>query len=336
MIPRFFSGLPRTSEQNMVECARMNRLALSRRDLLRKLRGIGLGAVTAPWLQGASRGTYPNPVGYATISWPDSEFIQALETISKLGFKGVQFLGWVSEKYGGARAGSFLNRLGELKLKPVTLSCSDVNLDPGRPEDETGKVRNYAAFFQKLGGLYLQATDGGQPDGHYSADTIRTLGARMNEMGRLAQQFGLTLGYHPHFGTIGETREGLGSVLDATDPQYVKLIADVGHLTLGGCDPVEVVRTYHSRLILSHFKDVRKEVAALARQNRNLARKEEYPFCEIGEGIVNFSGVLKAFREINFKGWIVVELDGNKPRSGGPAESARMNEKAAEDLGLMV
>ncbi len=275
-------------------------------------------------------------VGYATISWPQNQFPEALETISRLGYKGVQLLGWVETSYGGPKAQELRDRLTALKLKPVALSCWKLKLDPANLSVDTEKFRAYAAFFKSLGGLYLQVTDSGRPGVSYSAEEIKSLGAKMNELGKIAQASGLSLGYHPHFGTLGETREGMGRVLDATDPRYVKLIADVAHITLGGADPAEVIRTYSERLIFAHFKDVRKDVAELARQNRDLVRKNKYHFCEIGAGTVNFPAVLEAFRSARFRGWIIVELDGNEPRPGGPAESAEANKEAIAKLGVKV
>lgn len=278
----------------------------------------------------------PNPVGYATISWPESMFEQALETISGLGFKGVQMLGWVREAYRGSRVETLRDRLRALKLQPAALSCSNVVLDPEKPRDETGELRAYAAFFQRLGGFYLQVTDGGKPRKRYSAETIQQLGARMTDMGKIARDHGLTLGYHPHFGTIGETREGLARVLEATDPRYVKLIADVGHLTLGGADPAEVVRTYHDRLIFLHLKDVRRDAAERAAKSRDSVRRERYVFCEIGTGAVNFPSIIQAFRDTTFTGWVIVELDGYKRGPGGADASAQTNKEAVQKLGFRV
>ena len=300
-----------------------------------------MGSVAAAWcssLQFApgAEEPLPNPVGYAAISWPDDEFEEALSSIAGLGFKGVQMLGWVRESYAGPKTQALADRLAELRLQPVTLSCSDLELSPGEPGDEVAQLRAYAAFFQRLKGLYLQVTDGGRPDREYSAEEIRSLGRRMNILGGLAREFGLTLGYHPHFGTIGETREGLGRILDATDPRYVKLIADVGHLKLGGADPAEVVRTYHERLIFLHFKDVRRDAFELARKGRDFVRKQEYRFCEIGTGAVDFPAIIQAFRDTQFKGWVIVELDGYELRPGGPAASARINKRAALRLGLRI
>ena len=313
-----------------------------RRAFLQKLAAIagtnslvGLGAAGVPRLLATGLAAPANPVGYATIAWPESQFSSALETISELGFKGVQFLAWVRDAYAGSKTPALGRRLQDLRLKPVTLSCSNVNLDPDQPADESDKVRACAGFFRDLGGLYLQVIDAGDPNKKYPPEAIKALGDRITALGKLTQDYGLLLGYHPHFGSIGETREGMGGLLEATDPQYVKLIADVGHLTLGGADPAEVVRTYHQRLICTHLKDVRKDVAALARQDRNLVRQKDYQFCEIGKGIVDFPAVVRALREVDFRGWHIVELDGNESPPGGPAESARMNQAAVKELGLM-
>jgi inosose dehydratase len=307
-------------------------LEYSRRDFLRRASALELAWNTSSSWEKATARPLANPIGYATISWPQSQFLEALDTVSSLGFAGVQMLGWVREAYGGDKTGELKERLRKLQLQPAALSCSKVKLDPAHVEDESGQVREYAAFLKSLGGLNLQVTDGGSADGKYSRSQMKVFGEHLNELGKTAEDFGLNLGYHPHFGTFGETREGLKRVLDATDPRYVKLIADVAHLTLGGSDPAEVIRTYHDRLSLVHLKDVRKDVAELAQANRDLVRSSAYHFCEIGRGAVDFQAVIHALR--GFQGWLIVELDGYEVPSGGPAESARINKEALHKLGL--
>ena len=307
-----------------------------RREFLRTLAGLGVAQGVLGTLRTDARDVLPNPVGYATIAWPRQEFAHALETISSLGFRGVQMLGWVREAYAGTKAQDLGHLLASLKLKPVALSCSAAQLAPGRQGNETVEVPGYAAFFSRLGGTFLQVTDDGNPSKEYSAEDIRTLGARMNALGKMAQDFGLTLGYHPHFGTIGETRKGLGRVLEATDQRYVKLIADVAHLALGGSDPAEVIRTYGQRLCFLHLKDTRKEIAALARQDRNLVEGKGPPFCEIGLGMVNFAAVVQALRAVRFTGWVVVELDTGNSTLGGPDASAAENRDALRKIGFNV
>jgi len=314
----------------------IQRNSSGRREFLRNLAGLGVARGVLGTLRADARDVLPNPVGYATIAWPRKEFAHALETISRLGFGGVQMLGWVREAYPAAKAHELGDLLSSLKLKPVALSCSEARLAPERQGNETAEVRSYAQLFSHLGGTFLQVTDDGNPSKDYSDEDIRNLGARMNALGKMAQDFGLTLGYHPHFGTIGETRKGLGRVLEATDPQYVKLIADVAHLALGGSDPAEVIRTYGQRLCFLHLKDARKEVVAIARQNRNLVEGKGPPFCEIGLGMVDFAAVVQALRAVRFSGWVVVELDTGNSTLGGPDASAAENSNALRKLGFNI
>ncbi len=307
-----------------------------RREFLQTLAGFGVLPGAFATLSAGAKGVLPNPVGYATIAWPNEEFAHGLETISRLGYRGVQLLGWVREAYAGGKTQELKQKLTDLRLKPVALSCSAARLVPGKQGNETAEVRGYAEFFSHLGGTFLQVTDGGDPTKEYSAEDIRTLGARMDAVGKMAQDFGLTLGYHPHFGTIGETRKGLGRVLEATDPRFVKLIADVAHMALGGSDPSEVIRTYGQRLCFLHLKDVRIEAAALARKNRDMVHKNGPPFCEIGLGTVNFTEVTQALRAVRFTGWVVVELDGGNSTLGGPDPSAAKNREALRKIGFDI
>lgn len=217
------------------------------------------------------------------------------------------------------------------------MSCHGVSLAPGKPADQsTDKFREDVKFMKALNGLFLQVTDGGKPNVQYSTDDIKTLGASMTELGRIAKEFGLTLGYHPHFGMLGETRQGISKVMDATDPAYVKIIVDVAHLTLGGSDPAEVIRTYHHRLAFFHFKDLRQDTYNAVQQNHDTGGRIRLRFCEIGHGMLNFAPIMAAIRDVHFRGWIVVELDRYVPAPGGPIASARINKAALEKLGFKV
>jgi inosose dehydratase len=307
-----------------------------RRDFLKTIAVPVVGWFAMPKLEAREAGRFANPVGYATISWPRDQFQHSLHTISELGFKGTQMLGWVQEAYAGSEEEALLSLVHQLKLLPVALSASHVRVDPANSVDQTARLRQYAEFQRKMGGRYLQITDSGKPDGNYSDGQLRAIGARMNELGKVAQEYGLSLGYHPHFGTYGETRKGLGRMLAASDPERVKLIADVAHLTLGGSDPAEVIRTYHERMIFLHFKDVPRNIEQLARKDRNLVRHEKYHFCAIGQGAVNFPAIMSALRDVGFKGWIIVELDDYRVPRGGPDESARINRNAVRKLGLQI
>jgi inosose dehydratase len=278
----------------------------------------------------------PNPVGYATIAWPNYQLAHALNVMAKLGFKGVELGGWIRQKYQGSQLGILRRQLNRLRLRAVASYCFPVNPLARTFQDESRTLATYAAFLRSLGGLYLEVTDDLHPEQASDSATVKALADRLSLLGRVAKDHGLGFGYHPHVGSLGETRKGFGRVLEASDSRSVGLIADTAHLQLGGSDPAQVIRTYHSRLLYVHFKDARQDAEKLARGNPALLRGSKYMFCAIGKGVVDFPSVINSVRDVRFTGWIIIELDGYQPPPGGPDEAARMNKQAAERLGLRV
>jgi inosose dehydratase len=308
----------------------------ARREFLKELGAMALAWGAASPLAGAVPGALHNPVGYSTISWPDNQLDQALEGISSVGFKGVQLMGEVVENFAGDNALRLKERLTKLHLVATALSCHNVPLAPGKSDVNVANFRLDIEFMKTLGGLYFQVTDGGRWNVNYTDDQVKTLGASMNELGKMAKDAGLVLGYHPHVGMLGETREGVRRVLDATQPEYVKLIVDVAHLALGGSDPAEVIRTYRERLLFFHLKDVRKDTDELMHKDHAAGERMRLRFCEIGTGVLDFQPIIQAIRDVKFKGWMVVELDRYTPPPGGPTEAARTNKAALEKLGFRI
>ena len=306
----------------------------SRRHVLAQLAAAGLTVAVDSWALKGPVALLPNQVGYATIAWPNEQFEHALSEISKLRFKGVEMVSWIRQKYSGTGLLSFRDRLIALSLKPVSLYCFPVDPLSTAAAEETKALNDLAVFLKDLGGSYLEVTDGLGPQQASDHATVKALAERLSLLGKVGQDHGLGFGYHPHVGSLGQSRQGFGRVLEASDPRYVRLIADVAHLTLGGSDPAEVIRTYRNRLLYLHFKDARRDAARLASQDPALLEKTKYWFCEIGTGVVNFPSVMRAVRDSRFTGWIVVGLDGYEPPPGGPDQAAETNKQAVERLGL--
>src|SRR5208282_3690085 len=121
-IPRVPDGAP---ERTWTETSN-----LTRRGFLRQAGAAALSWAAFSRLNSALPGTLPNPVGYSNISWPQDELSQALDTVSALGYQGMQLLGWVQEAYAGEKIAELKDRLQKLKLSAAALSCSKVKLRP--------------------------------------------------------------------------------------------------------------------------------------------------------------------------------------------------------------
>ena len=151
----------------------------------------------------------------------------------------------------------------------------------------------------------------------------------------VAGETGLRTALHPHGSTYVETPAELDEFLSRTNPDKVGIVFDTGHFMLGGGDPVAGVKKYRERIWLMHFKDFDPTVLEQAK-----AKNWNYQdmigagvFSELGTGVVDFPGVLKAMNGVGYDGWIVVEQD-VLPGMGSPAENAKRNRAYLESIGL--
>ena len=266
-------------------------------------------------------------IGYAAITWGGNDR-QAIEDISAVGYSGIQLRANSVAEFGSASA--LREELDKHHLKMIALSSGDLGVDPATEQSEMAKHVENAKFLRDAGGLYLQIIDSKPKDRAVTSADYKRMGLLLTELGKRVADVGVQLGYHNHMGAMGETPEGVDQIVEAMDPRYAKLELDIAHYFQGGGDPAKAVEKYSDRLLFLHLKDVE------ATEHRSGA-KESYRFVELGRGRVDVPAVLTALRKINFRGWGIVELDGETDKSRTPKESAVINKKYVEEkLGLQV
>lgn len=112
-----------------------------------------------------------------------------------------------------------------------------------------------------------------------------------------------------------------------TEPDYVSLIYDTGHLTFSGEDAVEILKRHHSRIAHVHLKNVRKSVMekCYAEEKSFLRSIPEGVFTVPGDadGCVDFPAVFRLLDEYSYEGWLVVEAE-QDPAKANPLDYARM------------
>lgn len=145
----------------------------------------------------------------------------------------------------------------------------------------------------------------------------------------LRDQLGLRVVVHHHAGTFLETPAEVDRLLAETDPDLVNLLLDTGHATYGGDDAVDVVRRHGPRIRYVHLKDVRADELAHVRHT-DVDMAEAWArgvFCPLGDGLVDFPGLVESLRSVGYAGWLIVEQDVVPDASGRlhpePAQSAR-------------
>jgi len=325
-------------------------MGVTRRRLLAGLATAGAASMCSPLLQKAAggiagparlyppmdlslfdtpvhRGAWDLRVGYAAITW-DGRDDEAIEQIAAVGYPGIQLRANVLKKYPDPK--TLEAALAEHKLIFVALSSGGTPLDPAKEKDILDEHTRHAKYLQAAGGKYLQIIGADNPKGaapNWTAADYKRQGQLLTEVGKRAAEYGIQTGFHNHMNTIGQTPEATDAILDAADPKYVKLELDVAHYLQGGGDPAAAARKYKRRLLFMHLKDTKPSPTA----------RGGYQFAELGQGRVDFKALLAALKETHFRGWGIVELDGERPGSTRtPEESARMSKEYLESLEVRV
>jgi inosose dehydratase len=94
-----------------------------------------------------------------------------------------------------------------------------------------------------------------------------------NALGRIvAEEYGVQLVFHPHVDTHVDTQERVERFLNDTDPQYVNLCLDTGHIAYCDGNNVEIVERFPERITYVHLKQVDPQVREyVRRENLSLA-----------------------------------------------------------------
>jgi inosose dehydratase len=144
-------------------------------------------------------------------------------------------------------------------------------------------------------------------------DAWKTMIRATNELGRvLAEEYGVTLQFHPHADSHVETQAQTERFLDDTDPRYVSLCLDTGHLAYRRADNVAIIRNYPDRIGYVHIKQMDPDIVARA-EREDLAFGQAVAMgasCEPPQGLPDIPSVAEALRGLDHAElFVVVEQD---------------------------
>ena len=241
---------------------------------------------------------------------------EAIKNLSDLKLNGIEYTPRPDElsKHGFTRE-SFRELLTEKKLTVAGNYFSGVFFDPEKQESILTAFKNTLENLKFYGAKNVIIGPPGRGDEAEIEDNIRATAPFLNELGKIAQDAGIEIGLHPHLNTIVETPAEIDMIMELTDPRYVGMVPDTGHIQLGGGDSVEIIKKYSSRLCYFHLKDVK---GTFNRPNFGPNLRE------LGSGEVDFPAVMNLLKEVGYKGWLNVEQDSTELT---PAESATLSMK---------
>ncbi len=243
----------------------------------------------------------------------------AVKRIAALGLQGIEPYGNQIEKYRSNPA-ALKKLFDDAGITFIDASNGEVGqstnfIDPDRiPKTIADHVAFARDFLQPLGARHWKCNMGARPPGGPSDDQLKRLADTLSEIGRQTIAMGIRMAPHPHIWGPMEREHDVRRVMELTDPKYVWLTTDTGHLTLGGMDAVQIMGDYFPRIAEVHLKDT----YAKYRGNTSTPTQEQHRVASVyhnlGGGGVYFPAVFKLLRDRHYKGWVVLDLDG--PRKG--------------------
>lgn len=303
----------------------------SRRDLLASVAGMAGLAAFGGFLSpsnaiGAVAHKSLDPVNpdifYGTTSslWrPYRDIVWGIKRVAYHGLQGIEPYADAIEPY----------RKEPLKLKKIFddhgITMIDVSngargqstnfIDPAEiPKTIADHVAFARDFLVPFNCTHYKANMGRRPAGGPTDDQLKRLADTLNEIGRQTIAMGIKIAPHPHTWGPMEREPEIRRVMELTDPNYVWMTADTGHLVLGGCDAAEIISDYFDRIAEVHLKDT----YAKFRGNTSTPTQEQHDqasiYHNLGGGGVDFPAVFKVLRDRRYKGWAIFDL--NSPRKG--------------------
>ena len=124
----------------------------------------------------------------------------------------------------------------------------------------------------------------------------------------IVAEYGMTQAIHPHLRTVLETRADIEALLEVSDVGWT---FDMGHMQIGGMDPLEFIDIAFDRIRHVHLKDVVMDLAApvLAGEHSIMDGVQAGMFCNLGRGDVPIGEIVSRLEARGYDQWYVLEQD---------------------------
>ena len=259
-------------------------------------------------------------------------FEQCVSEMALAGFQGCS----IGHKYPADAAA--LKEALDLRGLKVSEPWVSTYFTIGEKDRTVENFKRQLEFLKKVGGRDIVVAEFGQSSHlqpipvfkhrpHFTDKDWGLLAGGLNDIGKLAADSGMRLCYHHHMGTGVQTAEDIDRLMKDTDPDYVHLLFDTGHLQLAGDDPLRTAEKHKQRIKHVHLKNVRQSVAEKVKSDHlsfeEGIRQGVFTVPGDSQGMIDFRPVLTTLGNAGYEGWLVVEAE-QDPAVACPLKYARM------------
>jgi len=273
------------------------------------------------------------PIGWTNDDMPelggDIPFEQCIDEMALAGFEGCE----IGNKF--PRDPKILKKALSLRNLSVASGWFSTFFITNRAEETINNFIKHRDFLFEMGAKVIVVSESGKSvQGKmdtplhankpiFSDEEWKKMVEGLHELGKLANDKNMKIVFHHHMGTGVQTPEEIDKLMELTDPELVSLLVDTGHIVFAGGDPVKLIKKYGKRVKHVHFKDIREKIMrkTFEEDMSFLEAVKAGVFTVPGDGMIDFSPIIDALNEIDYKGWIIVEAE-QDPKMAPPLEYA--------------
>lgn len=227
----------------------------------------------------------------------EQDLAGVLRKLAKIGFDGIEFLGFFGHSAD--------------EVKQMLLDNGLEALGNHVPFQELmANADDILSFHQKVGCSYLTVAD--VPLDHFDAVV-----SALDMLASKAAEKGMRLLYHNHDQELIEktgSKENLAYIMDCTKSETICLEPDLGWMEIGGGDPAWYLTRYADRCPVIHLKDYYSSDNNLLGRvrefvpERGTAERGHFEFRPTGYGVLNLPKLMPLCLKCNPE-WFVMDHD---------------------------
>jgi len=264
-------------------------------------------------------------LAFSTNAYKKTTLELAIESIASAGYAGVELMADIPHAYpphmSAERIAAVKSLIARLNLQvsnvnAFTLFALGDTYHPTWIEDDIRLVGHRIAHTKAtiemtaaLGGKTISLQPGG-PQGALSREqALRRYRTGLEEVLPTAQKHNIILMVEPEPGLIIQHSHECVEFLREINHPNLKMNCDLGHFYCVEEDPATVVRECAEWIAHIHLEDIKA----------NRVHQHRVP----GEGAMDWPGIFVAIQEINYAGWVTVELYPYESTAEESAKKAR-------------
>lgn len=155
----------------------------------------------------------------------------------------------------------------------------------------------------------------------------------LEALGKVASEYGISLTYHHHMGTVVQSEQEIDKLMQLTDEKLVSLLYDSGHAAYADADYIGVAQRHISRIKHIHLKDIRTDVIQKVKEQglSFLQGVRLGTFTVPGDGSLDFDPIFSLVKQSGYTGWLLVEAE-QDPSIAEPLHYAKMAKAYMDNL----